>query len=157
MTTGSRCGAGDEQHGAREAQCDAQGPARGDALVEDDGREDEREDGHRGQFDGGIDGRGEAQSHDIAALGHNEAKEAGAHDLQQVAALDALLRHNDRSQPKEDGRAANPEGNQLRPRDAAVGEDILGEGSHQPEQHHCQQHGAMSLKVLVLGHHFICH
>ena len=156
MAAGSRGGAGDEQHGTREAQHDAQGPARGDALVQDDGREDERENGHGSQLDGGVDGRGEAQSHDVAALGHDKSEETGTHDLQQVAALDALLWHNDRSQPKEDGRAANPEGNQLRPRDAAVGQDILGKGSHQPEQHHCQQHGAMSLKVLVLGHRFIC-
>lgn len=157
MATGSRGGAGDEQHGTREAHDDTQGPPWGDALVEDEGREDEREDGHGGQLDGGVDGRGEAQAHDIAALGHDKAKEAGAHNLQQVAALDVLLRHNQRPHPEEDCRTANPEGDQLRTRDAPIGEDVLRKGSHQPEQHHRQQHGPMRLHVLVIGHHFICH
>ena len=157
MATGSLCGAGDEQNGAREAHDDAQGAARGNALVQNDGREDERENGHRGQLDSRVDGRGEAQPHDIPALGHDKAKEAGPHYLQQVAPLDALLRDKDGPDPEEEGRTAYPEGNQLGPGDAAIGEHIFRKSGHQPKQHHRQQHGTMSPEILVLGHNFICH
>jgi hypothetical protein len=45
----------------------------------------------------------------------------------------------------------------LGPRDAAVSEDILGKGSHQPKQHHRQQHGPMRPHVLVLIPCLLCH
>ena len=124
--------------------------------MQNEGREDERENGHGGQLDGGVDGRGETQTHNIAALGHDEAKEAGPDNLQQVATLDALLRHKDGPYPKEEGSTAYPKSHQLGTRDAAVGQDVLGKGRHQPKQHHRQQHGTMSPQVLVSGHHLIC-
>ena len=157
MATGCRGGARDEQNRAREAHNDAQGTARGNALVQNEGREDERENGHRGQLDGGVDGRGEAQPHNIATLRHDEAKEAGPDNLQQVATLDALLRHKDGPYPEEEGSTANPEGHQLGSRDASIGQDVLGKSRHQPKQHHRQQHGTMSPQVLVVLPCVFCH
>ena len=87
-------GAGDEQHGSREAHDDAQRPSGRDALVQQDGRQDEREDGHRGQLDGGIDGRSETQANNIATLGQREAEEARPGNLNEVPWLHPLLRHN---------------------------------------------------------------
>lgn len=136
----ARCGAGNEQHGTSEAHDDAHCPSWRDALVQQDGRQDEREDGHRRQLDSGIDGRGETQAHDVAALGQREAKEACSRYLEEIASLDALLRHNERSEPEEQCRPDDAERHQLRSRDAATGEHVLGERRHQPEQHHGQQH-----------------
>ena len=131
---------------------------RRDALVQQDGRQDEGEDGHRGQLDGGVDGRGETQAHDVAALGQSEAKEARPGNLRQVATLHPLLRHDERPQPEDDRRPDDTECHQLRPRDAAAGKHVLGERRHQPEQHHGQQHRPMRpiipmISIFAIGFH----
>ena len=88
---GGRCGARNQQHSPGEAHDDAHRAPWRDALVQQDRRQDKGEDGHRRQLDGGIDGRGEAQAHDVAALGHHKAEDARSHDAQQVATLHVLL------------------------------------------------------------------
>ena len=151
----TRRGARNQQHGSREAHDDAQCPPWRDTLVQQDRRQDECEDGHRRQLDGGIDGRGKTQAHDVTSLGQREAKEARPGNLRQVATLHPLLRHDERPQPEDDRRADDTERHQLRPRDAAACEHILGERRHQPEQHHRQQHRPMRPQVLVSSHYFI--
>ena len=142
-------GARDQQDGTRETHDDAQGTAWRDAFMQQEGGQDKGEDGHRCQLDSRIDGRRETQSHDVAALGQREAKEACSRYLEEIASLDALLRHNERSEPEEQCRPDDAERHQLRSRDAATGEHVLGERRHQPEQHHGQQHRPVGRPVLI--------
>ena len=118
--------------------------------MQQDRRQDEGEDGHGRQLDGGIDGRSEAQAHDVATLSQRKAEKARTGNLEEITTLNALLRHNNRPQPEEQCCPNDPERHQLRSRDATVGEHVLTERRHQPEQHHGQQHRAMCLQVLIV-------
>lgn len=118
--------------------------------MQQDGRQDEREDGHGCQLDGGVDGRGETQSHDVATLGQCEAKESRPGNLEEIPWLDALLWHDNRSQPEQQCGTDDTERHQLRTCDAATGQHVFRERRHQPKQHHGQQHRPMRLKILIV-------